>query len=618
MSNSSYRERPAYQIELSPLLGLTLFFGVILLGIIVALFLQLQSVEFQINSSNRRMMEAIRGTARTSTVYKMSCANLTPRKIIQSGLLANSWDFTTVGMLEQSYRAEGISFGWLTVPESVGFSEEAYAEVMLHKCQTAEKFCFGASASIGSTQNEQADEGPVELPGNSSNSSSHPVTETMLLNRLLYLRGMENSVLPYGVCRDSSNPQIGCDREKLHAALERNPLLFNLISTHAFYEIDAIKRYLEKYQRPLGFSTALLQVNYFSPCKDNKLSEDPVCKECQFPCPEELGGPRECCQRASRANFNMEGEFYTWSVTDKVVGRHAMLLVGFNDHFQTQQGSEGGFLLKNWWPDGVPTGGVNQWELYPTGSHSVAYFQQEISRWDELHVCPNSYNPRNWYVCGDGNSYAGCLEPRVVEFARAVRQPVNLRCVSAEHCNTNPDVVYFAKNTSASGDMLVTLCLWEYHRLAPAETRQLCLWAMVWDDLATVLQPVPEEVVENDPDRCGFYFFPYRLMQNLWTRFSFAMDWEIQWDAVSYVANSASTNGQLDYSLIQKASHIQRSYYFPGPFPIPPYLTGRAQNSSERWVARKALLKDEPLPKTTPAIVLPSRTNTEATESPNV
>eukprot|EP00808_Paulinella_micropora_P030810 g37305.t1 len=591
MSGNSSYNRPTYQIELSPLLGLTFFFGVILLAIIVALFLQLQSVEYQIKGSNHRMMEAIRGTARTSTVYKMFCPNLTPRKTITSGLLANSWDFTTVGMLEQSYRTQGILFGWLTPSETVAFSEEAYAEVMARKCQTAKKFCFGVQAKISSEDSQD---------GNASKTNhswgEHHLFETMLLNRLLYLRGMENSVLPFGVCVPSGppdGPPTGCDRERVQRALKQNPLLFNLISTHAFYEIDAIKRYLEKYQRPLGFSTALLQVDYFSPCQNNpSMENDPICKECQFPCPENMGGPRKCCVRSSRANFNMEGEFYTWSVTDKVVGRHAMLLVGFNDHFQTQQGSEGGFLLKNWWRDGVPTGGLNQWDLYPTGSHSVAYFQQEISRWDELHVCPNSYNPRNWYICGNQTSPAGCQDASVVSFARAVRQPIRLRCVSAEHCNTaDANVVYYALNTSASGDMLVTLCVWEYHTNQPEQSKQLCFWAMVWDDLATILQPMPDEVVENDPDRCGFYFFPYRLMQNLWTRFSFAMDWEIQWDAVSYVANSGSTNGQLDYTLIQRSSHLQRSYYFPGPFPIPPYLTGRPQNTT--WVRHNRKPEDD-------------------------
>jgi hypothetical protein len=72
-----------------------------------------------------------------------------------------------------------------------------------------------------------------------------------------------------------------------------------------------------------------------------------------------------------------------------------MLLVGYNDNYVTESGDVGGFILKNNWAG---------------GSHSVDYWMQEISRWDESRICPNSINPRNWYDC---KSIENCLSPKV-------------------------------------------------------------------------------------------------------------------------------------------------------------------------------------------------------------
>lgn len=63
-----------------------------------------------------------------------------------------------------------------------------------------------------------------------------------------------------------------------------------------------------------------------------------------------------------------------------LIFRASQLLVGYNDAFLTRDGFTGGLIVKNSWSDG-PT----------QGSHSLAYWMQEHSDWEERTVCPNSH-----------------------------------------------------------------------------------------------------------------------------------------------------------------------------------------------------------------------------------
>lgn len=54
--------------------------------------------------------------------------------------------------------------------------------------------------------------------------------------------------------------------------------------------------------------------------------------------------------------------------------------MGYNDAFLTREGFTGGLIVKNSWADGATQ-----------GSHSLAYWMQEVSDWEERSVCPNSH-----------------------------------------------------------------------------------------------------------------------------------------------------------------------------------------------------------------------------------
>lgn len=270
------------------------------------------------------------------------------------------------------------------------------------------------------------------------------------------------------------------------------------------------------------------------------------------------------------------------------------LLVGYNDAFLTREGFTGGLIVKNSWADG-PT----------QGSHSLAYWMQEVSDWEERSVCPNSYkyvfdpkvllssaransnyyvlcSPFNWYQCGNegissknqGNEtheynegVEDCLSEETKLFADVNIQPLHLKCKDPELCRTDGDFTYFVRNTTDWGDRMTVMCLWEYSaelRLS----REICLPPMLEVYIALTLAPIEEEVKENDTDRCGFYFIPYVALRQWIAQFQgfFVNSFDIQWDPQSYIANK-DLHPELDYSLLDASTKNQNHSEFLGPFP---------------------------------------------------
>ena len=279
-----------------------------------------------------------------------------------------------------------------------------------------------------------------------------------------------------------------------------------------------------------------------------------------------------CCVPIKGGNSrNMEGEFFSHRGMS-IEGGHAVLLVGYNDAFLTRDGFTGGLIIKNSWADGPHQ-----------GSHSLAYWMQEVSDWEERTVCPNSYNPVNWYQCGNGgingrrvkgnstDTYnAGveeCLTEETQIFAKTNVQPLHLKCTDASQCKTDGDYVYFVRNTTDWGDRMTVMCVWEYSA-ALHTAREVCLKPMLEIGIARTLRPVEEEIKENDTDRCGFYFIPYDALRHWIAQFQgfFVNSFEIEWDEQSYVAN-ADQFSDLDYSLLKESTKKQNTSHFLGPFP---------------------------------------------------
>eukprot|EP00808_Paulinella_micropora_P029706 g12305.t1 len=433
--------------------------------------------------------------------HKINIPHVTPRE--DQMARGTCWVFATIGILEWSYRAHGIKKGWLRPEEYVAFNEQAYGIVVVQRCKQNPALCLIPDDNIwlGSTEGG-------EIP-------------------LLYsLPNMGRAVVPNSVCPYQEfggfKNEEQCDG--LEDALRTNPLNFTLKSMTTLYEVEAIKKHLRKHQRVLGISTVMTDVQFYKPCLGTILRDNPKkCArdeygQCRINCPLDRFPPNMCCVTVVTENYNREGEFFTRGPTDILDGGHAMqivgyndMIVGYNDMYVAVDGSEGGFILKNNW--------------LTNASHSIGYFMQDISRWDENIMCPNSANPRNWFTC---KKLEVCTSEKSKLYAAVTSQPRVLRCIDSKHCHVSDDVDYFVKNYSVVGDNMYQICLIKHDRANEHNNGEACLMPLVLDTLADLL--TPRDAVANDPDQCGFFFMPYDWVKKIWARFqnSYATDFEIE------------------------------------------------------------------------------------------
>eukprot|EP00644_Phytophthora_capsici_P009052 jgi/Phyca11/5582/fgenesh1_pm.PHYCAscaffold_6_\ len=462
------------------------------------------------------------------------------------------WDFATVGVLENSYRQQGIAHGWLKEDEYMAISEQAYGAEVL-------RLCAGPPDSPQQVA--------CLIPGNGIWKNTTKGGDATLLMYLI--NGLKDNIYPDSIC--PYYPDDGNDT--LCAALtpekrNTNPLSLKLKKMDTLMDEMAIKRAMVKHRQAMSLTTAMPYITHYYPCIGELAGEDrcnPASTSCTLCPPDHVMNPE---------------------------GGHVMTLVGYNDLFRTKQGYTGGFILKNSWFDGIhPALGP----MHARGSHSLKYWLQEISEWEEASMCPNSYDPENWFQCGNtaevinakrhgdsgmniplpikrsttiGGGVESCLSEETELYARVSLQPLHLRCTDADFCVESDDYTYFVRNTTQWGDRMLRMCLFEYNTVSKNST-ELCLPPMLAQKIAYVLSPVPEEVRENDPDVCGFYFYPYEVQQQYKAQFGnfYVNNFEIEWHAQSYAANKAFYPG-LDYSEVEKSTRKQNQYEFVGPFPF--------------------------------------------------
>ena len=142
-----------------------------------------------------------------------------------------------------------------------------------------------------------------------------------------------------------------------------------------------------------------------------------------------------------------------------------------------------------------------------------------------------------------------CLSADVAADAKMEMQPLHLECLNTKYCDK--EHTYFTRNMTAYGDRMQKMCFFEYANDNSTTSNDICLPPMLTMEIAHVFQPVKEELLENNPDQCGFYFFPYEKQraqaQNGWTLSVDNID--VTWAPQSYSANAA-LYPHLDYSLV--------------------------------------------------------------------
>lgn len=71
------------------------------------------------------------------------------------------------------------------------------------------------------------------------------------------------------------------------------------------------------------------------------------------------------------------------------------------------------------------------------------------------------------------------------------------------------------------------------------------------------------------PDVCGFYFFPYDLLEELDAKFGgfFVNDLEVEWADEAFAANARQGADDEQYELVREDTYTQKAPIFSGPFP---------------------------------------------------
>lgn len=365
---------------------------------------------------------------------------------------------------------------------------------------------------------------------------------------------------------------------------------------HRYYEREEVKAALLSTRRLMSFSTGMITVDYLLPCTNASaplLQCDPTDRGACVPCPLEPAFAHvDCCVVSERESSNMEGEFFKLPSGShpepELEGGHAMALVGFSDVYTTQHGFVGGYILKNSWWDGLPPG--PSWS-HARGSHSIAYFLQDVSSADEAHVCPNAHSPQNWYRC---SSLWECRSSKAAVFAAAANQPLHLECTDASpilrgFCTRGEAlflssirpwgrrsvglaVACFLRDVGAAnppGADDAGVIVNRKRRLSSDAGGEglLCSPPVPIDDLALVVAPVAAERYANDPDLCGHYFFPFKVAEHIDAQFGGfeVSDMDVRWHKSAYAAN-AQDFAQLNYTLLRRDTHMQRRVHKSSPF----------------------------------------------------
>jgi len=477
------------------------------------------------------------------------------------------WDFTIIAVLEHSYRVNGIEQGWLRPDEYVQFSQQALGATLMQYCRDGHaKFCMSPGDDLWT--------------GNS--------TEGAEAQLLYYVKELQNKIMPHSVCPYTKLPGRDGKCPGLKAAYKGNPLNFWVRSMSTSYDRFQVKKHLHKHGHAMALAATIVGARFYLPClpeftKNPGMYQDECHKQC-VQCPADHAYHEfACCAMIERPGYNMEGEFF--ANDPSLDGGHAMTLVGWNDIFRTSVGDVGGWILKNSWWDGK-SGDTSVWK-HARGSHSIGYFMLEISDTDERAICPNSYNPRNWYPCAgqNGVKQAGngvgispshyafdsmvsiCTAEETKRKAQEQRRVLTLVCHDSKYCSVEAGSRLFLINATNIAGGLHKMCFLQSMRSGPLS--EFCLPPFLIDDVAMFITPAKEEIKENDRDMCGFYFFPYSLIESTSSMIGAStydvQGFDIQWSPSSY--ERGGNQKDFDYKLLESSTHVQKTRSFSGDLP---------------------------------------------------
>jgi len=514
-----------------------------------------------------RQVSARHAFSETDLPYRYSTKYQTPRYYQEDR--GTCWDFATIGVLEQSYRQNGIEKKYLKEEEYVRLNEQAYGLSMIEACKNHPDVCDVVGDFV-----------------------YHNSTEGGEVWWLYNLKELYTQVLPSSVC-NYTDPEHEHECPGMKEALAKNPIKFDIKSMTTAYNIMETKRLMVENDRPLAWSSEMHNTVYFFPCTDPYWKGRVECSSrLAVQCPTDRYYGSQTCARILSSMFNMDGEFFMHGQTIGE-GGHAMNVVGYNDQFTTKQGQTGGFIIRNSWHD--LTYGTSPNGRGGRGSHSMAYWMQNISSWDERAICPGPLNPENWISCVEqeagphmgvpkksakklGEDYdisATCLDDKFMENLLSVSlQPTEFECLDDNVCDKDPKYRYFLISLEHSVEQdLAKVCMLQYDTTNQHQ-ETYCTPFHIPAQIAYWFRPIKAqlEALQDDEDLCGFWFWPYEMLNKqvgMYNNF-YSTYFEIEWDDQSYVANEAQ-HTDLDYSFIKSSTFTQNikkaDFDTPSPFP---------------------------------------------------
>ena len=526
--------------------------------------LSIASSQHAANQASAERLEALTQTlasihpggfipAASPSAHKFAITGVTPTDFQMNR--GDCWLFATVGLLEDSYRRYGVARGWLKPDEYLHMSRQAFGVAVLDACMHHNSAC--------------AFDGDAIYTGNSTTGGE--------VELIYYLKEIGAAALPWSVCpyqqKSDWDPKTKTglsDRLCVGRAeaMKVNPLKFNVRALKSYYNRMDIKHALVSGQRALSLSTAMIVVPYLLPCtaetKDHyRCNPDgPFGDEygqCR-PCPLERAYTGvSCCVEVNRSQYNLKGEWFH-RPGEAIIkeGGHSIAIVGWNDHYKTETGLQGGWVIRNSWEDGFSLAHGSP----VRGSRTLDWFMQRHGDLDERTICPNSVDPRMWYPCKDLKT---CRDPETAMFAKSAHQAFHLECreVSdfyiAGGCRKG-EKLYLKDQGGGQGFVawgggLSVAC---FVRAASGE--EFCLPPMPIDDLGTIVKPVEAEAQLNRADLCGFYFVPYDTLETIEAELGgvWVSDFDIEWAPQSYAANQhlPAAKGK-DYRSEEHTSELQ-------------------------------------------------------------
>ncbi|ELP93579.1 hypothetical protein EIN_062740 [Entamoeba invadens IP1] len=523
------------------------------------------------------------------------------------------WIFSTIGMVESSYRKYGVEAGFLNENEYVQFSEQAYGKLIYDYCQDHKEIPICDYGGMGINQTS---DGSVEF---------------------IYYLGDEAKklILPHSVCEyytQRGDGEFHCNDENLAEIIATNPIDFKIKDIKTMYSINEIKKTMFEHQGPISYGLATVQKSYYFECNEyNPDVNTSVCTTCEFPCYQAASGlyvqdttGEKCCTRIGLASYSNDAVF---DLHGEVMGSggHAMVIVGWNDEFRVDRDQstyvktkeeginrqddgnqyynpvKGGFIIKN------------SWGLV---GHSIQYWMQSISEANEALICPLTLSIKNWSPvdaeclktnlkfseCGFGKvRYVGRQKKKILggvklSCSRSSNKETDVKKMTLlgfPECgedNAN-DYVYALVGKlvedDEEGTSTVNLVseipegsdtqrLYSIVRAKLGEDQDTVSDVEVLQTTQTTLQmlekvfkPFAEFNVDNS-DSCGYYFQPYSTIRFLvsdykaWGYESYAFSYlDIQWENSSYLFGNENNQ---NYQWIKNSTVKYAFPVFDGPF----------------------------------------------------